>query len=172
MYFPDAGNFEGWEQRIHEAKPKILSVTAGGDEIVDIHQIQELSPNSPINQYILTSADHHLGMITGDWAEDVPRAENAILYFIKHCQETHYNEREIQERIKELLDFVILNNGLKHHTIDDFREAFYEEHISDVLSCLPTDMKAEFRKYYFLSKAFFPNFPQLISKLYPMANNS
>jgi pimeloyl-ACP methyl ester carboxylesterase len=153
---------------------RYLAIMGGADRIVNIDQMKNMAPKKKhIHQVIVAGVDHHPTK-DPNWYNVLPRIEKNIVDFIETCDEEHWTkERVVQEMTNivkgidyfETLKVKITNEKLKYNPNLEFDFNDLYSLLADIEKCKGMDYKNRFIKFYYISKAYYPSFEELIIKI-------
>ncbi|MBK7856651.1 MAG: hypothetical protein IPJ79_18700 [Bacteroidetes bacterium] len=159
----DSDLIEYRKEKVNKILMNFFAISGGSDPIVNIRQMQRLSPEVSINQLIVAKGDHLIGKHTSEWQEVLPRVEKNILDFIVSCGVSYYKRNLIEEKLHELINEADFENYLKDNCKDDFSS----EHLNEFLKKLSSPKKKkELKKWLHRSRIFYPKFNSLVRKIY------
>lgn len=155
------------KQKIVDILDHYLAVSGGSDKIVSMEQMKRFSHGGKkstsgnkkewekwFNHIIAAGGDHFPGMEVAEWHELLPRIERAILDFMDGCTVRHYKKSKIRKNLINLVN----KSRYTYNKKDDFSTT----HFKNILDGLKKgNDKKDFKKYYYLSKAFYPNFKEV-----------
>lgn len=141
-----------------------LAITGGADPLVTTDLIQKICPEGlSINQLIVAKGDHHPSLEKTNWHEMLPMVEESILNFINSCGDKHYKKIDIVSILKT----IIIQSDCHKEILEKCHKRFHREDYNRLINGLPDqNLRKLFIKYYYKSKAFYPNFPEIIKKIH------
>jgi hypothetical protein len=160
------------QPKLEAALDNYLAISGGADKLVDTSAIQSMikrqkETDDPlsINQIIIAKGDHHPSRDVSYWHEMLPSVERSMLDFINSCGEKHYTKKVILDVLEDLIS----QSTSCLHVLDKCQKKFHRTDFDILLKGYRGNKKLRqlLTKYYFISKAFYPNFPDVINKIRP-----
>lgn len=160
------------KNRMRPNMDRYLAITSGADRIVDVDSAKHLVKHGKhIHQLIVAGVDHNPAT-DPNWYDVLPRVEDGIMDFINTCDERHRHKEEVIAKIRELLEpLETFGEILSKATVGAGGEPFWTKEMEAVVTGLKghygsdTPKVDEFLYYYYLSKAYYPNFTEVLEKI-------
>jgi hypothetical protein len=156
-------------EKLKKESQRFLMVQSAGDKIVDMNNDWNITdPKHGLNRIVVAGVDH-IVTLDDKWHQYLPSVVKQLLVFIQNANDSSFSHGRISEEIGKIIGntpkFVHLKENY-HYKEDieaiDFSTDFFKELISEIES---DEKKKQFISLYYQSKAYFPKFPELLSRI-------
>ena len=179
----DEDDDEGYEAKgklvklLADRHHKFLSISSGGDSIVDRDPLRELEEKGKgINRMIIANLDH-IPALDPNWQAWYPRVSEMITNFLRDCNEQYWSDQDLTDGIYSLIgettlfkNFAKRYQNAKEKQLDfdyDFNSSDMIELKSQVHDLCSDGSNSwdNFLSYYFAAKSRFPKFKEILVKI-------
>ena len=163
-------DFEDLREKLGKLSTNYLSIQSASDKIVSVRSFDRILPSTGLHRLIVPGVDHIPGedIKWGNWVSKI--CEN-IIHFIKGCGEDHFNRLTLEKEIADLIGntqfFEEIQNNTNLNSMD-----FSIIHLNSLISEIKNEAVENSEKraqrleeLYYVSKAFYPKFPELLKRL-------
>ncbi len=153
-------SFIGDLEKIVKSHSNIIEQNAIIQEISKF--IEESKKPLPSVNQVIVGKGNHFPSAEGEWSDVLPRVERTILDFLRTTNIKHYQKGAVIMKLLEVLDN---NLEFANLLLVDCRKFFSNKHIELAHELIKNDIeRTEFFKYYHISKAYYPNFHDVIKE--------
>ncbi|HEX9963001.1 MAG TPA: hypothetical protein VGB00_18860 [Pyrinomonadaceae bacterium] len=152
---------------------KYLSIQSGADTLFENTRQWDANiarPGHGLNRLTIAGVGH-VPTMDLRWDNWLSRVAESIVYFIQGAKDVHWAHAELETKIKELIEATPFFKKIKARTKRnnnyfikfDFSFAVFEELKKQIKN---NGKNAEkFEEFYYISKAFYPKFSELLEKV-------
>jgi len=172
----DDSEFVNLRERLGRYSSNFLSIQSAADSIVSVDSFDRISPKTGLHRVIVPGVDH---IVNEDikWGEWLTKIVGSIIHFINENESDYYSNLSLEKEVKELITcsryykkrkneyLIIKNKGTFEEMESDFSHQDLKSILQDVLDNHKAEKREKMRELYYISKAFYPRFTELIDKI-------
>ncbi|QHI38648.1 hypothetical protein IMCC3317_40420 [Kordia antarctica] len=175
----DDSKFLNLRERLGRYSSNFLSIQSATDSIVEVDSFDRILPSTGLHRVIVPGVDH---IVNEDikWGEWLTKIVGSIIHFINENESDHYSNLSLEKEVKELIvcsnyyikrkkEFLIRKNN---RTLKEMESNFSIQDLKSVLHDVldnheenKSEKRERMRELYYISKAFYPRFTELIDKI-------